>query len=165
MARGSIKLDSPHLPNKLNFSFNSHAPRPPNHAMLMDALVGAIRLDFWILELEVQLCISGVGGAPVPLRKTEVSILGGGEVKRVACDHRSIFWIHLYVSTVVYTCWASPKFHVIFMVMHSTHTAGLQSRKERAWSQPPPPSSKRRRGRVGAVGAVVGAGVGAVNSL
>ena len=81
MARGSIKLDPPHLPNKLNFSFNSHAPRPPNHAMLMDALVGAIRLDFWILELEVQLCISGVGGAPSPLRKTEVSILGGGGVK------------------------------------------------------------------------------------
>ena len=81
MARGSIKLDSPHLPNKLNFSFNSHAPRPPNHAMLMDALVGAIRLDFWILELEVQLCISGVGDAPSPLRKTEVSILGGEGVK------------------------------------------------------------------------------------
>ena len=104
MARGSIKLDPPHLPNKLNFSFDSHAPRPPNHAMLMDALVGAIRLDFWILELEVQLCISGVGGAPFPLRKTEVSILGGGGVKRVASGHRSIFLIHLYVSVVVYTC-------------------------------------------------------------
>ena len=65
-ARGSTKLDPPHLPNKLNFSFDSHAPRPPNHAMLMDALVGAIQLDFWILELGVQLCISGVGGRTSP---------------------------------------------------------------------------------------------------